>query len=344
MSNKNFNALEFLHEKFKYPFPILKNPLANQLQEITDHQWIDGEYLSLYKDNPELRKKYKKTKTAHIAAHFFPTASEERFRPICRLMLWAFLNDDLYEESEPNNIEYVRNQSIAILNGEIKPSRLTIPLGGMLVSSRQELLEFMPQEFILRLSQTINKYFIGLEKELMYKKSKKFPTIAECIAFRENTVCLYPFLQLITVDLDVVFPSEIHEHPVIQRLQALTCRMSIFFNEVQSVVKDEATESIYYNTVKVIQNELRISLEEACQESLRLHNEDLEEFITLQASLPDFGIWHDAVVNWVHYMSLVLSGWKNISANLDRYNGMAFPTAVELQKKLREIDSITLEK
>lgn len=340
MSNENFNALEFLHEKFRYPFPVLNNPLASQLQEITDDQWIDGEYLSVYKDNPELRKKYKKTKTAHIAAHFFPTASEERFKPICRLMLWAFLNDDLYEESDAGTIEYVRTQSIAILNGEIKASQSTIPLGEILASVRQELLELIPQEFMLRLSQMINRYFIGLEKELMYKKSKKFPTIAECIAFRENTVCLYPFLQLITVDLEVVFPSEIHEHPVIQRLQALTCRMSIFFNEVQSVVKDEATESIYYNTVKVIQNEHRISLEEACVEALRLHDDALEEFIRLQASLPDFGIWHDAVVNWVHHMSLTLSGWKSISANLNRYKGTEFPTPLELQKKLREIDSI----
>lgn len=83
-----------------------------------------------------------------------------------------------------------------------------------------------------------------------------------------------------------------------------------YFNEVQSVIKDEATGSIYYNIVKVIQHEYKIPLEEACLENLRLHNEDLKEFITLQTTLSDFGIWQDAVVNWVHYMSMVLSGWK----------------------------------
>ncbi|MEI3802844.1 MULTISPECIES: terpene synthase family protein [unclassified Chitinophaga] len=328
------NPLELLNTQFKYPFPTLKNPNADQLQEITENQWIDGEYLWLYENNPDLRKKYKKTKTAHIAAQWFPTAPVERFKPICRLMLWTLYNDDLYEESEPNDIENVRIQSIAILNGEISNAEATIPLGAMLTSLRQELLQFIPQESISRFTQMISRYFLGLEAELRYKQNKMFPTIAECITLREDSICLYPFLQLTEIETGIILPPEIHEHPVIRRLQALACHLVTFFNEVQSVMKDEATGSIYYNIVKVIQNERQISLEEAYLEDLRLHNEDLREFITLQASLPDFGIWHEAVVNWVHYMSMVLSGWKNISTKLDRYNAMEFPEAKELKEKL----------
>lgn len=72
MNNEHFNTLELLHKQFKYPFPTLKNPNAELLQDITENQWIDGEYLWLYKDNPDLRKKYKKTKTAHIAVPMVP--------------------------------------------------------------------------------------------------------------------------------------------------------------------------------------------------------------------------------------------------------------------------------
>jgi hypothetical protein len=129
MNNENFSTLELLHKQFRYPFPTLKNPNAEQLQDITENQWIDGEYLWLYEKNPDLRKKYKKTKTAHIAAQWFPTASPERFRPICRLMLWTLYNDDLYEESEPEAIGHVHAQSIAILNGEIIAEESGIPLG-----------------------------------------------------------------------------------------------------------------------------------------------------------------------------------------------------------------------
>ncbi|MFP8892221.1 MULTISPECIES: terpene synthase family protein [Chryseobacterium] len=337
MSNENFNTLELLHRKFRYPFPTLKNPYADQLQEITEHQWIDGEYLWLYEKNPDVRRKYKKTKTAHIAAQWFPTASAERFKPICRLMLWTLYNDDLYEESEPDDIDYVHLQSIAILNGELSAAQSPIPLGSMLGSLRQELQQFIPQESISRFTQMISRYFNGLKTEVQYKKNKTFPTITECIALREDSICLYPFLQLTEVETGVILPPEIHAHPVIRRLQALACHLVTFFNEVQSVMKDEATESIYYNIVKVIQHERQMSLKEACLEDLRLHNEDLKEFITLQASLPDFGEWQDAVVNWVHYMSMVLSGWKNISTKLARYNAMEFPDAEEMKNKLNQI-------
>lgn len=321
---------------FHYPFPTLKNPFAAALQEITDNQWIDGEYLSLYKDNPGTRHKYKKTKTAHIASQWFPTASAERLKPLCRLMLWTLYNDDLYEESTPEKIGFVHQRSVAILNGEMDAAEAAIPLGNMLASLRLELLQFIPPESVTRFTEMISRYFAGLKVELMYKKNKVFPTIAECIALREDSICLYPFLQLTEVETGVILPAEIHNHPVIRRLQALACHLVTYFNEVQSVMKDEATDSIYYNIVKVIQHEYNISLEEACLEDLRLHNEDLKEFVTLQYSLPDFGPWQDAVVNWTHYMSMVLSGWKNISSKLDRYNGMEFPNAAELRQKLSQ--------
>ncbi|MEJ5104059.1 terpene synthase family protein [Chryseobacterium sp. MYb328] len=339
MNHENFSTLELLRKQFRYPFPTLKNPNAEQLQEITESQWIDGEYLWLYAQNPDLRKKYKKTKTAHIAAQWFPTASPERFKPICRLMLWTLYNDDLYEESDPNEIGYVHAQSVAILNGEITAEESGIPLGAMLASLREELLQFIPKESLSRFTQMISRYFNGLETELKYKKNKMYPSVKECITLREDSICLYPFLQLTEVETGVVLPPEIHEHPVIQRLQALACHLVTFFNEVQSVIKDEATDSIYYNIVKVIQHQNQMSLKEACLEDLRLHNEDLKEFLELQASLPDFGIWHDAVVNWVHYMSMVLSGWKNISTKLDRYNQAEFPSAVELKEKLNQKQS-----
>ncbi|PUZ26133.1 hypothetical protein DCC81_18005 [Chitinophaga parva] len=34
--------------RFRCPFPMLKSPFAEQLQDITDKQWIDGKYLCLY--------------------------------------------------------------------------------------------------------------------------------------------------------------------------------------------------------------------------------------------------------------------------------------------------------
>lgn len=314
--------------RFRYPFPTLKNPFADTLQEITDHQWIDGEYLWLYRDDPATRQKYKKTKTAHIASQWFPTASQDRLRPICRFMLWTLLNDDKYEEGTPEEIRFIHRQSVAVLKGETSADDSGIPLGALLASLREELLRFIPEESLHRFVAALSRYFKGLEQELEYKLKKAFPSVEECIAIREDSLCLYPFLELMDVETKLPLPDEINEHPVLQQLRALAVRMMVYFNEVQSVIKDEATDSIYYNVVKVIQHNRNFSLEEACLEDLRIHNEELKEFLRLQASLPDFGEWQDAVVNRVHYISMTLSGWKSVSSRLDRYNSLyGFPSA-----------------
>ncbi|WP_342329028.1 hypothetical protein [Pedobacter sp. FW305-3-2-15-E-R2A2] len=321
-----------LLSQFHYPFPMLKNPSAEALQELTDHQWIDGEYLWLYEDDPDTRYKYKKTKTAHIAAQWFPTASPERLKPICRFMLWTLYNDDKYEEGTPEEIRMVHKQSLAVLEGVLSVEDAQIPLAGLLASLRTELLQFISEESFLHFTTALSRYFKGLERELIYKHRKTFPSVEECIAIREDSLCLFPFLELADVETKLPLPAEIYGHPVIQRLKALASRMMVYYNEVQSVIKDEATDSIYYNVVKAIQHNRSISLEEACLEDLRIHNEALEEFLYLQNSLPDFGEWQDAVINRIHYISMTLSGWKNVSAKMERYNSLnGFPSVEQVK-------------
>jgi hypothetical protein len=318
---------------FRYPFPMLKNSCADALQEITDNQWIDGEYLWLYKDDPDTRNKYKKTKTAHIASHWFPTANLEQLKPICRFMLWTLYNDDMCEEGAIEATRTIHERSIALLRGEMTAETAQIPLGSLLASLREELLQFISVKSLRRFIDALGRYFKGMEQELIYKSKKAYPGVEECIAIREDSLCLYPFLELTDVETQLPLADEIHDHPVIQRLMALASRMMVHFNDVQSVVKDEATGGVYYNVVKVIQHNRNLTLEEACLEVLRIHNEDLKEFIRLQSSLPDFGEWQDVVVNRAHYISMTLPGWKEISSKLERYNSeKGFPSAQRVRQ------------
>lgn len=324
-----------LLSRFHYPFPMLKSPFAEALQEITDHQWIDGEYLALYNDNPQIRQKYKKTKTAHIASQWFPTARFEKLQPVCRLMLWTLYNDDMYEESNQQEVLFVRQQTLSVLQGKTITEDTKIPLLNLLATLRNELIQFLPPDSIARFINGLQKYFDGLLREVDYKSRKEFPSIDECLDIREDSLCLYPFLELMDLETEIFLPEEVHQHKVIKRLQSLAVRMMACFNDVQSVLKDEATDAVYYNIVKVIQHTSNLSLEEACMETLRIHNEYLKEFQYLQNFLPDFGQWQDAVVNRIHYVSMTLNGWKSVSYKLDRYNSTeGFPDVQSIQKTI----------
>lgn len=328
-------AITSILSRFHYPFPMLKNPFAKVMQEITEQHWIDGEYLGLYQNDPSTRKKYKMTKTAHIASQWFPTASAERLKPVCRFMLWTLYNDDRCEECDLQELYHVRDQTLEILKGTRSSHDAAIPLAGLLSTLREELVRFLPETSMDRFIHGIQLYFDGLQQELYYKARKEFPSEEQCLAIREDSLCLYPFLELLDLETEVVLPEFIHQHSSIKRLKALAVRMMTCFNEVQSVLKDEATGAIYYNVVKAIQHNRNISLEDACLEALHIHNEYLREFQYLQDFLPDFGSWQDAVVNRVHYVSITLNGWKSISSQLDRYNSLhGFPDVQTVKQAL----------
>ncbi len=203
-------------------------------------------------------------------------------------MLWTLYNDDIYEEGTPEHIHLVHERSLAVLRGELNAANAGIPLGKLLSTLREELLQFIPKESLLHFINALDKYFRGLERELIYKRRQAYPSVEECIAIREDSLCLFPFLELMDLETRQPLPETIYEHPIIRKLKALASRMMVYFNEVQSVRKDEATGSVYYNVVKAIQHNRNLSLEEACKEDLRIHNEALKEFIHLQNSLPDF--------------------------------------------------------
>lgn len=322
--------------RFQYPFPMLKNSHAEYMQYVTDTQWIDGEFLWIYENDPVTREQYKKTKTAHMVSQWFPTVNLERLRALCRFMLWTLYNDDMCEEITPAEIKVIQERSIAVLKGELTSAEAGIPLGGMLGSLRRDLLPYVSAQTFERYVTQLDIYFKGLMQEVIHKQKNTYPSLEECIRIREESLCLSPFLELTELETGITLPPEILDHPVMKELRRIATRMLVYFNEVQSVMKDEATNSIYYNVVKVIQFHQKISLEDACHEQLRIHDLELKEFIRLQSSLPDFGEYQDAAVNYVHYISLVLSGWKAVSSRLARYNSInGFPSAETARNSLR---------
>ncbi len=319
------NVREILEKRFSYPFPDLISPHAVALQEITNNQWIDGELKCLLSEKD--RERYKRTNTGHISARWWPTTPTlAQLIPLGRFMLWSMYNDDMYEQSTPEEIRRVQACSIAILKGGMCARDAGIPLGAFLASLREELIAFIPQSSIIRFADKIEEYFDGVEIEALYKKARMFPTPGNQKIIRERVLMIRAFVENIEVETGVTLPPEVHMHPVIRQLSRLTCRITGYFNDVQSLLKDEATGDIYLNLVKILEHHLHITKQQALDEVIRIHDKELEEFLLLQHNLPDFGKWQQDVENYVHHMSLFLTGWQSVSLKeTQRYWEDGFP-------------------
>lgn len=137
---------------------------------------------------------------------------------------------------------------------------------------------------------------------------------------RENALMLYPFVEIKEVETEVILPTEVHQHPTIKRLKALTVRLPGWFNEFQSYDKDVRTGMGNVNLINVLTHEHGGTLEQAREQALGIHADELSEFVQLQRALPDFGEWHDAVVSYVHHLSFIISGWRGVASVIQRYD------------------------
>lgn len=326
------NIRKILNDRFNYPFPNLISPFAATLQEVTDTQWIDGELKDLVPFST--REKYKQTKTGFMSARWWPkTRSFERMLPLGRFMLWSMYNDDMYEVATVAEVRNAQERSVAVLKGQITPEEAQIPLAYQLYAIREGFMEFIPAASVNRFANAINDYFDGLEMEVLYKQQKIFPTVGNLLNIRVRILMICAFIDTIEIQNEVTLPDHIYAHPVIKRLYELTTRIIGYFNDVQSLLKDEESGEVYFNVVKVLQHHYQITRDEAVAETIRLHDADLEAFLVLRAALPDFGKWNDAVLALIEDMGAFMKGWQSVSLlETARYGINGFPQAAELPK------------
>jgi hypothetical protein len=97
----------------------------------------------------------------------------------------------------PLEVKHVHGQSIAILNGDLIVEKADIPLASLLVSLREELLQLISAESLQRFVSALIGILTGWNRNLLTKE-KIFPTVEECIAIRENSLCLFLFWNLWT--------------------------------------------------------------------------------------------------------------------------------------------------
>lgn len=321
-----------LQDRFNYPFSDKISPFGKILQEMTDTQWIDGELKDLLPLST--REKYKRTYTGIMSARWWATTSSlDRMIPLSRFMLWAMYNDDMYEIATPEEVHFAQERSIAVLKGKISPHEAQIPLAFELAAIREGFLKFIPSESINRFADTLNQYFDGLEVEVLYQQNKIFPSVGNLLNIRVRTLMICAFVETIEIQTGITLPDHIYRHPVIKRLYHLTSSIIGYFNDVQSLHKDEVSERLYFNLIGVLQYHYQLSKEEALEETIRMHNEDLEEFLLLQSTLPCFGEWQKDVNEIVECMGMCIKGWKTISLlETERYNADGFPDTKELPK------------
>jgi hypothetical protein len=309
----------FSLSQLSYPYPDLIHPNYVAMEEYAAK--VIDEYTEI--DN-ELMQKIKKASPGELIARFYPFANSEQVNSIIRYLIFTFVIEDTYSRLPfdvlQNKCKRVNNfidNPIIEQNDEMVIRQLNICLhdARKLNASPQWLARFSKhnQEFIESILTETTFYEQGVPI--------RYPSIEECMRHREDQVAGYPFIDYIDLVLGITLPETVYQHPHIQRLWKLILYFIVYVNDLYSIEKDVYNKEIM-NVALVIQHTKECSLEEAKAETLRMHDESLDEFESLCSSPPDFGKYNEQVrmyIDRLRYFVQANLSWHKMSRRYFEY-------------------------
>jgi hypothetical protein len=314
MTSEQYKSTDYLPKGY-YPWPDIINPHVVQMGKDMD-SWIDNDYTFL---TEKQREKYKKMRLHACTARTAPHASYEQVIPCNRFLLFHVVMDDQLEHFSPAENEQLRERLTAILRGD-DPRPDENALYHQMALLRDEHKAYMPAEWMERYAESFYRTFrYGIEVETPYKAATSPPPLVLFKAIREYSVLMYSYLDWAEIQTGFTLPNHLAEHPIIQRFRALTSRVIAWQNDFHSLQKEMAKQTEVFNLILVLQHEYNISLEEACAEAKRIHDEDVAEFIALHKTFQGFGVYQEQVDRYVFHLGLMMQGVNSFYMETERY-------------------------
>lgn len=309
----------FSLSQLQYTYPDLINPEYSAMEEYAAR--VIDEYTEL---EPDLIKKFKKAGMGELIARFFPYAPPKKLETIIRYLVFTFVIEDTYSRLPYDELQ-VKCERLAVFleDGIVLPDDVMAIRQLKCCLNEAKALNATPS-WLRRFARHNNEFIQSILTETTYYKDSKpirYPSIPECLRYREDQVAAYPFIDYVELIQGFVLPEAIAEHPYIQRLWKLITHFVIYVNDLYSIEKDIYNEEIM-NIVLVMQHQEQATMEEMQIKSLHLHNELLAEFVDLCTAIPDFHPYNEPVEIYIRRLELFVQGnlsWHKTSRRYFEY-------------------------
>ncbi|QJB38159.1 hypothetical protein HF324_09925 [Chitinophaga oryzae] len=276
------------------------------------------------------QRKYKKMRLHCCIARMLPYASLDRITPCHRFILFQSVFDDQLEYKTAEEIDLLRSRLVEVFNGS-QPEPGETGLFRQAYKIGEEFRAFMPTAWMERFIGAFHRVTrYGVVDDAPFKESEKAMLLVYYLLNREYSILMYPYLYMIDIETDFVFPDLPDKHPVIQRLRALASRIIGWQNDIQGLSKELTLETEVTNLIVVLQHQYNLSLKDALTKAMDIHDSDLAEFISLTKALPDFGRYHQQVDRFILGLGLQIQGVNSFYINdtiryLPDGSGFAWP-------------------
>jgi len=254
----------------------------------------------------------------------YPRASFEHLTTVTKfLALWMLFDDLVTERSGAYWSEHgltLDDYAVALAGGPLPPRadpylRAWGELGQAFAARMSPAwCARLSACFVTWLRMTIRER----ETYAALREQRRLPDPATYLEIRSVTVGVIPTFHFIEYVEGFELPPGVVDHPVLGELHRAGMLLELLTNDVASLEKDMA--SAWPNMITVVQAAERLSLSEAVDRVVRMHNDTLADFLDAEARLPAFGPGVDPFLRiYVERMHHVVRGFAEFQLRAERY-------------------------
>jgi terpene synthase-like protein len=274
------------------PFPSAVNPHAAQAQQTTI-AWA-RHFRLLQRETAYQR--LNRLQYGMLMARAYPSAPLEALQIATDWSTWLFLLDDQCDEAgigqDPEQLAHLHTRLLDVLRG-VPPHQREEPLVHGLCDLYKRLAAHAPAGWLERFSGSVVQYFAANVWEATNRRQGAIPDAASYCVMRPFTSAVYPCLLLIELTDGLHLPSEVHDHPDVQRLAQMTNNVISWANDIVSLDKERRQGDVH-NLALILAHEQKLSLQAAVDRVGALHDAEIRAFIVLARQLPSFAPAVDA--------------------------------------------------
>jgi hypothetical protein len=294
--------------RINYPFPSLINPNV-EAAHVQNLQWVQ---VSGFMNTAEALTRFNRARFAWLAARAFPHAELHELCIIANFNTWLFMLDDQCDEAQLGKksvyLEHITDGFMDILKHN---KQIDTVLGNSLSDIWRRMQQLGSAAWQQRFIRSMEEYFTSCHWEAGNRAAGATPTVAEYVTMRPYTGALFADVEAIEIIEKVYLPSHVLQHFIVQRLVLACNNIVCWSNDIFSCAK-EAKQGDVHNLVLVLEHERKLSLQDAVNETARMHDEEVKLFTALEKLLPSFGAETDKELE---RFVAVLRSW--ITANYD---------------------------
>lgn len=226
---------------------------------------------------------------SRLAAFTYPRVGCDELALICNWITWLFFHDDCYcDDSDVEELPLARMHAVAlaVLRGRHVPGPGDGPLLHMLADLRRRMAAYTSPEWLGRFIADVDRYLQSNRWEAENRRNDVSPPLAAYVKMRRYTGAMDTVFDCIELGEHLHLDPALRDHTAISSLRLMANNCVCWANDIFSVDK-ELLENNAHNLVFVLRNEYGLTLPEAVEQAVAMHDAELRAFDGSAAHLPD---------------------------------------------------------